>query len=84
VLKIPSDIEPPLMAFYLRKVVIDGMAYQLPSSWQLTSHVIKGENYSRKYGDSKLVENAISVFAEKVMAPLPILKFNPGFGSFNL
>ena len=29
----------------------------------------------RKY----LLENAISVFAEKVMAPIP--KFNPGFGS---
>jgi hypothetical protein len=32
---------------------------------------------------SKLVENAISVSAEKIMAPIliPIPKFNPGFGS---
>ena len=27
------------------------------------------------------MENAISVSAEKVMAPIPIPKFNPGFGS---
>ena len=29
---------------------------------------------------SKLVENAISVSAEKVMAPISIPKLNPGFG----
>ena len=28
-----------------------------------------------------LSENAVSVSAEKVAAPIPILKFNPGFGS---
>ena len=31
--------------------------------------------------NQKLVENAILVSAEKVMAPLPLPKFNPGFGS---
>ena len=30
---------------------------------------------------SKLVKNAILVSAEKVMAPIPIPKFNPGFDS---
>ena len=43
--------------------------------------LFKGGDYSRKYSNSEFVENAISVSAEKVMAPNPIPKFNPGFGS---
>ena len=34
------------MELLLRKVVIEGMAYQLPSRWQLTSHAL---NYNLPY-----------------------------------
>ena len=42
-------------------------------------NTVPGFKFKVKF--SHLTENAISVSAEKVMAPLPIPKFNPGFGS---